>query len=408
MNEAPLNYLQRYILRQQESRPGTAMFNLAKLFRLRKGLDLERFAECLAQAGRAHQALLTVFHRYPDGAVTQIQDIDEEDLEVEVVKVHETNFLQRRQSYVKIFNTYDEGLVDAIIFNCGENAYLLSNIHHLVCDGYSFPLILSDAKRVWDGEKLESDHYYEILARRQARSQSAVSVAARQLVRETLRSRDFMTLPRFDLSGKSGYGVRESELELPADLDERLERMRVTRHHLFLAATAKALSLMTDAPDIEVDWVFHGRLSKEELRTVGAFMVDLPFTCTGITELSAEELLSEVKSKVFLGIKNAYAITDSDDDPRGGERLTFVYQADWGELMTPGPIDPDGPFAWMFEEMMPLTPPQMAAENPFNVEIMERRNGTRLFLEYDTGRYHSDTVSRYAACFQSALDWLLK
>ena len=408
MNEAPLNYLQRYILHQQQVRPGATMFNLAKLFRLKKGLDIEKFAECLAKAGRAHQALLSMIHRYPDGAIMQRQYLDDDDIQVEIVKVHEGNFLQRRQSYVKIFNTFDEGLVDAIIFKCDDNAYLLSNIHHLVCDGYSFPLILSDAKRAWDGENLEQDRYYEVLARRQARGQSAVAVAARQLVHATLRSCDFMTLPRYDLSGNPGYGSQMKKLSLPEGLDARLERMRVTRHHFFLAATAKALSLLTDASDIEVDWVFHGRLSKEEMRTVGAFMVDLPFACVGLAEMSADDLMQEVKGLTFFGIKNVYAVTDSENDPRGGERLTFVYQSEWSELVAPGPIDPEGPFAWMFEEVLPLAAPRLAAENPFNVEILERRDGTYLFLEYDTGRYRSETVSRYAACYQSAVEWLLR
>ena len=406
MNQAPLNYIQRYVLRQQEAHAGTSMFNLAKLFRLKRGIDLDRLADALEQAGRSHQALLSVLHRFPDGEVLQMQGLDEDEIQVEVVKVSERNLLARRASYIKIFDTYDEGLVDAVIFDCGERAYLLSNIHHLVCDGYSFPVILEDAHRAWNGEALEQDGYYQVLAKRAARARMPVAIAARRFLAELLKSRDFITLPRDDLSGRTGYGSCECTLSLPPDFESRLEAWRATRHHVFLAASALALARLTGANDVEVDWVFHGRISKEELRTVGAFMVDLPFVMTNIADMTSGDVIARTKQSTFFGIKNAYAIMDSEDDPLEGRRLTFVYQDAWGELMTPGPVDPEGPFAWMIDETLPLRPPRMAAENPFNVEIMEHKGATRLFVEYDTGRYAAATVARYIEHYKESLAWL--
>ena len=407
MNEAPLNYLQRYILKHQEETPGTTMFNLAKMFRLRKGMDLEKLADCLAKAGRAHQALLSVMHRFEGGEVLQMQELDDEDIQVEIVRVPERNLLARRSSYIKIFDTFDEGLVDAIVFDCGKNAYLLSNIHHLVCDGYSFPLILDEAHRAWNGETLEQDRYYDVLAKRAARSCLPVVVAASNLLVETLKSRPFTTLPRFDFSGHLGYGSLEVPLELPADFAAKLERWHASRHHFFLSATAVALARMTGATDVEVDWVFHGRLSKDELRTVGAFMVDLPFVLSDFGEKTPDDVVFLTKQSTFFGIKNCHAIRDSEDDPLGGARTTFVYQDMWGELMSPGPVDPEGPFAWMIEETIPLRPPKIAAENPLNVEIMEHRDGTKLFVEYDSGRYARTTVECYVECYREAMAWLL-
>lgn len=407
MNEAPLNYLQRYIVKQLEAHPGSSMFNLARLFRLRKGIDLDRLADALAQAGRAHQALLSVLHRFPDGEILQMQGLEDDDIEVEVVSVHEANFLARRASYVKIFKTFDEGLVDAIIFKCGEHAYLLSNIHHLVCDGYSFPLILNDAHKVWNGESLTQDKYYEILDRREARSQLPVAAAARQMMKEILRSRKFATLPRYDLSRDSGYGVKEFPLTVPEGFGAYLESMRASRHHFFLACAALALGRLSGRDDVEIDWVFHGRLTKDELATVGPFMVDLPFPLMEIGEKTPEQVMFATKHWTFFGIKNAHAIRDTDDDPLEGRRLTFIFQDEWGELMTPGPVDPDGPFGWMIEESIALRAPQIQAENPFNVEIIERRGMDTLVLEYDTGRYTEDTVCRYAQCYVDAMKWMM-
>ena len=75
--------------------------------------------------------------------------------------------------------------------------------------------------------------------------------------------------------------------------------------------------------------------------------------------------------------------------------------------MSPGPVREDGPYAWMIEETIPLSAPHAATENPFNVEIMEHRDATRLFVEYDTGRYSEGTARRYAGLFRESLAWLL-
>ena len=409
MNEAPLTYLQRYVLQRQEGSPSATMFNLAKMYRLRKGIDLAKLADCLAQAGRSHQALLSVLHRFPGGGVLQVQGLDDEDIQVEIVKVPERNLLARRASYVKTFELFDEGLVDAIIFDCGASSYLLSNIHHLVCDGYSFPLILEDAHRVWNGETLEQDKYYEILHLRSEYAASPVGEAARTLLREVLKTSHFTSIPARDVFATPGYGAFETTLSLSEGFEDFLARHRVTRHHIFLATTALALARMTQADDVLVDWVFHGRISKDELRTVGAFMIDFPLVVEAISDMTASELLAYVKQSTFRGIKNTRAITSASDcNPNGEDRITFIYQDRWGELMTPGKVDPNGPFAWMIEETIPLRPPRISAENPFNVEIMEHRDATRLFIEYDAGRYSAATVRRYVEVFTQALAWLVE
>ena len=93
--------------------------------------------------------------------------------------------------------------------------------------------------------------------------------------------------------------------------------------------------------------------------------------------------------------------------PVGLQSATFIYQDEWGDLMTPGKVREDGPYAWMIEETVPLMPPKAVTENPFNVEIMEVWNATRLVIEYDAGRYSTATVRRYVDFFREALDWLL-
>ena len=151
-----------------------------------------------------------------------------------------------------------------------------------------------------------------------------------------------------------------------------------------------------------------GRVSKDELKTVGAFMVDLPLVFDGTEDLTASEVIAFVKRATFSGIKGVNMFRDvADCNPTGQDRLTFIYQDEWGELMSPGPVRKDGPYAWMIEETIPLQPPQAATENPFNVEIMEHSDSTRLFIEYDAGRYSIATVRRYVDLYREALEWLL-
>ena len=362
----------------------------------------------LVAAGEAHGALRTVLRRDADGEIVQRQELPAGSVRCPVVKKSEADLLADRSALVKSFEVEGGILFDATIFDCGERAYLLSNFHHLICDGYSFPLILADAHRAWDGETLEPDTYYGVLARREERAVQPIAVAGRNYMRELLKSCGFRTLPPPDFRTAPGYGTLEEPLQLPADFGDFLAAHRATRHHVFLAAAAIALRRITGAADVLLDWVFHGRVSKDELKTVGAFMVDLPLVFDGTEDLTASEVITFVKRATFNGIKGVNMFRDvADCNPTGQDRLTFIYQDEWGELMSPGPVREDGPYAWMIEETIPLQPPQAATENPFNVEIMEHSDSTRLFIEYDTGRYSSATVRRYVDPYREALEWLL-
>lgn len=407
--EAPLNYLQSYVLSRLADGAGSRAFNLAKLFRLRRGVDLEKLSAALAASGASHQALLTVLRREVDGLVVQRLELKPEDVTCPIVRADEKKLLADKTSLVKEFDIFGGRLFEAKIFDCGERAYLLSNFHHLICDGYSFPLILEDARRAWNGAALEPDGYYEVLARREERASRPVAVAGRSFVRELLLEREFTSLPADDFAGASGCGRMETSLALPPGFGDFLAAHRVTRHHVFLAAAVTALHRQTGADNLLVDWVFHGRVSKDELKTAGPFMVDLPMILEGVSDMTASDVIAHVKRSTFNGIKSVNLFRDiTDCNPDGRPRMTFIYQDEWGELMSPGPVREDGPFAWMIDETIPLGAPGTAVENPFNVEIMEHSDSTRLFLEYDSGRYSEATVRRYADFYRESLDWLLR
>ena len=402
---AAVNYLQGYILERTEYAPETQMFNLAKFFRLRKGIDLEKLGEALVTAAKSHPALWSTLEQNANGEILQREKIPHDSFHLPIHRnVNEAELLANKASLVKIFRPFGGRLFDAAIYDCGENAYLLSNFHHLICDGYSFPVILEDARRAYVGESLERDAYYDILKRRAEKSSTPLAETARAYLRESMKTRRFTTIPPSDLSRALGYGTSETDITVPNGFEKFLADHRITRHHVFLAATVVALRRLTGASDLLVDWVFHGRLAKDELKTVGAFMVDLPLVIENAEEMTLAELLIQVKRATFTGIKNVSVIRDiSDCNPTAEDRITFIYQDEWGELMSPGPVRADGPYAWMIEETIPLTPLAAATENPFNVEIMEHHNTTKLFIEYDTGRYSAKLVARYADLFVQAL-----
>ena len=407
--EAPLNYLQSYVLsRLHDGGDVSHMFNLVKLFRLRKGLDLQRLSAALCESARSHAAIMSVLRRDVDGEIVQRQEVTPEAVCCPVVKGDEKELLERRGSLVSDFRCFGKPMFNAVIYDCGERSYLLSDFHHFICDGYSFPLILEGARKVYEGGTLEKDGYYEVLAKRRDRAASAMATAARAYLRQTLAEGDFTRLPEPDVNGAPAYGTYEVALEIPKNFEQFLAERRVTRHHVFLAATALALHRLAGGDSILIDWVFHGRVSKDELKTVGAFMVDLPLVIENMSEMTAGDVLSRVKQATFNGIKGVAGIRSAEDvNPDGRDRLTFNYQDEWGELMTSGPVREDGPYAWMIEETYEVTAPMSRSENPFNVEIMEHREATRLALEYDAGRYSHACVSRFANLYKEEFSRLL-
>jgi len=150
-----LSYGQRALWFMQQTAPQNSAFNLAFAARICSSVDSTALKIAFQTLLDRHAALRTTFivsdglpqqriHSYQE---VLFQEIDATGWEEDRVQKH-IGFLHRQP-----FHLETGPLVRVYLLNCSEqNHVLLLNIHHIVCDGWSFWIILDELCHIYQAE----------------------------------------------------------------------------------------------------------------------------------------------------------------------------------------------------------------------------------------------------------------
>ena len=131
---------------------GTTVYNIPYLFKLDEKVDLEKLKTAIEQTVEAHPYLKVQLFMDEDGEIRQRRN-DDLPYEAEIISGMDTKTL------VRPFGLFNEQLFRFEIHTTHDGSYLFIDLHHLIADGTSFEIIISDINRAYSGEKLEAESY---------------------------------------------------------------------------------------------------------------------------------------------------------------------------------------------------------------------------------------------------------
>jgi amino acid adenylation domain-containing protein/non-ribosomal peptide synthase protein (TIGR01720 family) len=298
-------------------------FNQAMMIRLEQPLALERLRESVKHLLRHHDALRLRFHS-DGGSWQQTCEPCDDDVPVARVDLSTVPAGARAASLADAVAEAQASLdlakgplfrVLLIDLGDGEAGRLFAVAHHLVVDAISWRVIMEDLRTAYDqvtrGEsvvlpsKTTSFKRWAELLERYAESEEIKSELS------YWRGIAGADLHRFPIDHDSGpnnvesmrtvtvrFGVEAASMQLPAIADQLKARVE----EVLLAALVRALTAMTDQPDLLVDVERHGR---EDLfpevdlsRTVGWLTSIVPTCFVMSRSATAEQTLQSVKERV--------------------------------------------------------------------------------------------------------------
>ena len=143
------------------------MWNLGGLFRLSGNIDAQRLADAANAVIAAHPALSTIFFWNPEGDIIQRYAPELID-PVEVEEVSEKQLEVIGRSLIRPFKIIRSCLFRCRVFRTEKACYLFLDIHHTICDGTSYNVLLRDIDAAHGGHVFEKkDCYYELLRARE-------------------------------------------------------------------------------------------------------------------------------------------------------------------------------------------------------------------------------------------------
>lgn len=295
-----LTIIQRAILHYQAQAPDTTMHNLFLFVRLGPKVNSRRFACALEKTICHHPALLTIFSSDSNNhLVNRYSPQSFQGITVE--SIEEAELKQLADTLVQPFPLMGLPLFRARVFQTPEAVYFFFDVHHVIFDGLSFRLLLHDLDFLYQHPEsaLPPDYYYNFLADAAQKEQSPLYQEAKHYFEEKYSHDAINSIPE-PLPNTTGnrLGILQESISLehcPAG------SLAISDNVLFITAVALALSAYQQKPQVQFEWIFHGRQVAWQTTAMGLFIHCLPLKLQLPPSRKLADIIADVKQQVSLG-----------------------------------------------------------------------------------------------------------
>ena len=328
MSSIPLSYAQMGVYVDSIKNPESTIYNTPVIARFPKDVDIPLLTKAVKTLVKTHPMLQA--HFGSAGAdIIQIVDL-EQPIEIAQSQCKEEDIPHYKWEFVKPFNLRQGPLYRMEIVTTEQWVYLMMDIHHLVVDGGSFDVLLSQLFDLLNGQEIEPETftYADFVAAQKAAESSEEYAAARDFFQTRLGKVEGVTEIPSDLSNPVEQGT-VGTLYTPLDfaaIDSFCRQHNISPAHHILAATFYALSRFANNEQLCITTISNGRSDLRISNTVGMFVNTLALSAT-IGEQSVMEFIKDTSKNFDETLQHeTYPFTRIASDYDLTAEIMFAYQ----------------------------------------------------------------------------------
>ena len=373
------------------------VYNMPFLYTLDKSIDLERLREALYKVIEAHPAFFSYYTTDDKG---EPLIVERKDLPI-VIEINTVEDIKAvKHDIVKHFNLKDSRPIHIALYSSKEHNYMLFEVHHIIADGASASVLMSEIERAYNGEDIEPEDYtfYDVTAEEQRlRTGSEEYEAARLWFEQNFNIGDVDTQIIADRNEKE-HSVVHAEYKLNIDKENIrhiLDSTGVKAGTLFTSAFALLMSKFTGDEQVLFSTIWHGRGDKRMSRTMGMFVKTLPVHYCFSRGMTLAEVFAH-GDKIIKGARKHSVFSYADANAALGikSNYLFVYQ---GYLFNNITI---GGYPVTMEDL-----DESATTEPLSIQIYQEQDGSyRAVVEYFSHLYSEDLIAQLMESFEAILN----
>ncbi|MCH5211240.1 MAG: amino acid adenylation domain-containing protein, partial [Oscillospiraceae bacterium] len=291
----PLTNTQAGVFIDCTANMGTTVYNIPYLFKLDTNVDLQKLKDAIEQTVDAHPYLKVQLFMDEDGEIRQRRN-DDLPYEAEIVSGMD------KETLVRPFGLFNERLFRFEIHITHDGSYLFMDIHHLITDGTSLAVIISDINKAYSGEKLEIEAYtaYDAALDNEKLLKTEAYKNAEEYYTSIFGDCGGNTDFYPDKSGgepKVGNAHMTSESLNHDEVKAICEKYGITENVFFIGAFGAMLARYNFDNKSVFTTIYHGRNDSRLNETVGMLVKTLPVICK--TDGGAKEYFTALQSELM-------------------------------------------------------------------------------------------------------------
>jgi amino acid adenylation domain-containing protein len=294
VSSAPLSYAQTGVYFDCMKNPTSTLYNTPVCLTFPVETDTEALKKATVQAVENHPALFVRFTTDESGVVQVMGD--REPVEVEDYTMSEEDALAFRHGFVRPFNLGKDRLFRLATIRTDKALYLYCDIHHLVCDGYSYDLFIHEICDLMNGLEIEPEmcSYNQFVAEQKAVEQGKAFTEAAEFFKQQLAEVEEVTELAPDLTNPRPQG-ENGRVWTPivwADAEQLAKQQGLKPSAVLLSAVFYCLSRFSGNDHVCITTISNGRSNLKVANTMGMFVNTLALS-SKIGTQSVQEFLHE-------------------------------------------------------------------------------------------------------------------
>ena len=295
---APLSFAQLGVYFECMKNPTSTLYNVPICTQMPLDVETEALRQAVRKAVLNHSELFVHFATQEAEVIQTIDEkmMNEANIDVPEKALEEAQMDAFKHEFVQPFNLQKDLLFRFAIVRTEQHLYLLSDIHHLVCDGASYDLFIHEICDLLEGKEIEPEmcSYPQFVAEQKAAQEGESFKAAKDFFAERLTGIESVTEIQPDLTNALPQG-ENGRVCVPFDMptaEKYAAQLGVTPAAVLLSAVYYSLARFAGTDDVCITTISNGRSNLRVNNTMGMFVNTLALT-TKIANQSVETFIKE-------------------------------------------------------------------------------------------------------------------
>ncbi|ROR25864.1 non-ribosomal peptide synthase protein (TIGR01720 family)/amino acid adenylation domain-containing protein [Mobilisporobacter senegalensis] len=298
----------RLYLLDQLTGPGTT-YNIPVVIKLKVKPDDERLQRALDQLSEREEILRTSFHMVDGEPIQKIASSARIVLEHSKVNTADSQYIQDEYNdFVQPFDLSKAPLMRAQMLDTPNGSYLFLDIHHILCDAGSMPIMLYEIQELYEERKLLTPRvqYKDFCVWQNARNITEQAAYWKKEFSGDIPILDLMTdYPRPQKQSFRGANFRtQAEEKISIQVKELAKKYGATEFMVLLSTFMSLLGKYSRQEEIIVGTPISGRTHTDTQNMLGMFVNTLAIKGNVCSDDTFENVLSGIKEKCLQAYDN--------------------------------------------------------------------------------------------------------
>ena len=231
--------------------------------------------------------------------------------DVELISVTQEDYQRIRDSFVQPFNLLQDCLYRIKVYRTKEATYVLFDTHHIIFDGMSMEIFLSELQSAYDQQEIIPEAYtcFTYALEEQKKQTSEEYLSAKEFFINKFKGIECETVIPADYPHSHNTNITAADSitekiskEFGKKVVDFCSRTGITPNTVFLSALEVVLSKYNSSAEVVLGTVSSGRNSANYANSIGMFVQTIPLYAKLDYTKTISDIMYETQRDLFQSI----------------------------------------------------------------------------------------------------------